>query len=193
MDSTKRHYRLKGIDMKGMEMIFDMIRFADEKHKGQIRKGSGLDYFSHPMVGAFLLTIFKKSKHIAELICAFIGHDLLEDTDTTFIELATRFTPLVASLIQELTSNQAEIDELGKNEYFKIKLVGLSNYGLLLKLIDRLYNVSDQPKNQYMVDTLQLTAHLKRKRKLTRTHKAIIEDIEFICSSKLTERKPAGP
>lgn len=180
-------FSIRGMDMAGMEMIFRMIRFADEKHKGQKRKGSGLDYVSHPLCGAFLLTTFKKSKHIAELICAFIGHDLFEDTDTTFEEISRMFTPLVATLMWEMTSDPHEVKRLGKNEYFKVKLPGLSNYALILKLVDRLYNVLDRPKMKYVKDTIELVEYLPKKRKLTKTHKAIITAILERCNALVAE------
>lgn len=178
-------FLVKGMDMAAMEMIFDMIKFAQEKHAGQYRKGSGLEYVSHPLCGAFLLSTFKESKVIGELICGFIGHDLFEDTDTTFQEVACRFTPLVATLMWEMTSDPEQIKLLGKNEYLKKKMVGLSNYGLLLKLVDRLYNVLDRPKLQYVKDTLDLMDHLWANRKLSGTHQAVIAEITKRCTTVL--------
>lgn len=162
-------------------MIYKAIKFAEEKHQGQIRKGSGLPYVTHPIITSYLLAKFKRSKHIEELIVAAILHDTLEDTETTFVEIAEAFTPLVASLVFELTSDEEQIKLLGKNEYFKKKLLGISNYALVLKLVDRLSNISDNPKHQYVVDTQELVEHISKNRKLTATQKNIIKEIKQKC------------
>jgi len=175
---------------EGGTMIYKALKFAEKKHKDQVRKGSGLPYVTHPINTSYLLTSFKRSKHIEELVCAAILHDTLEDTATSFVDLANEFTPLVASLVYELTSDEDQIKLLGKNEYFKKKLLGISNYALVLKLVDRLSNVSDNPKLQYVQDTVELVNYISRKRKLTKTHKKIIIEILAVCNSILFTENP---
>jgi (p)ppGpp synthase/HD superfamily hydrolase len=171
-------------------MIYKAIKFAEDKHKGQIRKVSGAPYVTHPINTSYLLAKFKRSKHIEELIAASILHDTLEDTETTFVELATEFSPLVASLVFELTSDEEQIKILGKNEYFKKKLLGISSYGLVLKLVDRLSNVRDNPKLQYIQDTIDLMNYISRKRKLTKSQKAIVEEILCVCEPIFLKGNP---
>jgi (p)ppGpp synthase/HD superfamily hydrolase len=166
-------------------MIFKMIKFAEEKHKGQVRKGSGEPYITHPIAVSYLVASYKRSKKIKELITACHGHDLLEDTDTTFDELVTMFGPLVASLIFELTNDEEELKRVGKFEYHKKKLSGMSNYGLVIKLCDRLHNVSDNPKSVYLMDTIMLIDYLQKQRKLTGTQQQIASEIYKICDNKL--------
>jgi (p)ppGpp synthase/HD superfamily hydrolase len=133
------------------------------------------------MMVSYILVQYKKSKHIEELITACWGHDLLEDTDTTFVELATEFTPLVASLIQEMTSDIVQIKLIGKNQYLMQKMSGLSNYGLLIKLADRLHNVSDKPSDKYKVDTIIMMDSLFNSRSLTKPQLTMINEILKIC------------
>jgi (p)ppGpp synthase/HD superfamily hydrolase len=163
-----------------MNLVLKAIQFASEKHQGQVRKVSGDPYVSHPMAVSYIVSSFKKSKHLDEILAACWLHDTLEDTETNFVELATKFTPLVASLVLELTSDDEEIKRIGKCEYFKTKLVGMSSYALVIKLADRLHNISDSPTTKMLVDTEHIITHLIKKRKLTKTHKAIVEEIAKI-------------
>jgi hypothetical protein len=59
----------------------------------------------------------------------------------------------------------------------------MSSYGLLIKLADRLHNVSDQPSVKMISDTIELIDNLKKNRKLSKTRKLIIVDILKICNS----------
>jgi len=163
-----------------MNLILKAIQFAIKKHKGQLRRNNS-EYVSHPIAVSYLLSSFKSSKNLEELICACLLHDTLEDTETNFIELASEFTPLVASLVLELTSDQNQIKKIGKLEYLKTKLLGISSYALVIKLADRLHNISDNPTQKTIEDTRELIDHLVINRKLSKTHQIIIEEIRKLC------------
>lgn len=158
-------------------LVLKAIQFATTKHKGQERRETGIPYISHPMTVMYLVSKYKQSKHLEELMAAALLHDTLEDTETDFIELATEFSPMVADLVLELTSDIKEIARIGKNEYMKKHLVGMSSYALVLKLIDRLSNIMDNPTEKYKNDTFQLLQHLEEKRILSSTQKRIVNDI----------------
>ena len=158
-------------------LIIKAIQFAADKHRDQVRRESGLPYVVHPTSVAFLLSHFKESKRHDELVVAALLHDTLEDTDTDFIEIAEEFTPLVASLVLELTSDEEEIDEIGKNSYLIKKMIGMSSYALVIKLADRLSNIMDSPSSSYMNDTKFMLKELEAGRQLTGTQKDIIEEI----------------
>jgi len=166
-----------------MTMILKAIQFAKQKHHGQIRKGSGEEYITHPVAVSYILASYKKSKKLEELLVAACCHDLLEDTQTTFIELVQEFSPLVASLVYELTNDTDAIAKIGKLEYHKKKLLGISNYGLLIKLADRLHNISDQPSEKIVADTIILMECLKENRKLTKTQLLLVTDILIECKN----------
>lgn len=166
------------------DLIYKAMKFAEVKHTGQRRKGSGADYITHPLAVSYLVASFKRSKHLDEIICAAILHDTLEDTDATFVELAMQFTPLVASLVQELTTDKEECKKQGKVEYLKKKMVGISNYGLVLKLCDRLHNCSDHPTAKTVRDTEEILDYLETHRTLSGTQQRLIEAIRMICKEK---------
>lgn len=168
-----------------VKLILDAIQYGNEKHAGQIRKGSGDAYITHPIAVSYIIAAYKRSKKLPELLAAAILHDTLEDTDATFIELATRFTPLVASLVLELTNDEEQIAKVGKLEYQKKKLVSMSSYALIVKLADRMHNVSDQPSEKMIVETLDLMRHLTENRKLTQTHLEMVKEIVCICNERI--------
>jgi (p)ppGpp synthase/HD superfamily hydrolase len=164
-----------------MTMVAKAIEFVKRKHEGQFRKGSGEPYYTHPLAVSYIVAAKKSSKKLEELIVAAILHDTLEDTETTFSELTAEFSPLVASLVLELTNDPEQIKEIGKLEYQKRKMVGMSSYGLLIKLADRLHNLSDSPTSKTVEDSIALIAHIQQNRVLTKSHGRLIEDIEIIC------------
>ena len=164
-------------------LVIKAIAFASEKHKGQERRGSGLPYVTHPIIVMELVQKYKgDSKHIQELKCAALLHDVLEDTECTYQEIEREFSPLIASIVMELTSDEVRLKELGKNEYLKQKMLKMSQYAFTLKLLDRLSNIIDEPRGGYVSKTLNMMAFLlKEREELTERQKNIISDIQNEC------------
>lgn len=152
--------------------------FAKQKHAGQYRRISGEPYVNHVLQVGHLVSNYKVSKKLPELVEAAILHDTLEDTDTTFVELAETFSPLVASLVLELTSDPEQVMKQSKKLYLKQKMMGMSSYGLLIKLCDRLSNIMDNPTEKTVSSTKEILDFLKENRKLSKSHLAVIKDIE---------------
>lgn len=162
-------------------LVLDALQFATAKHSGQFRKVSNEPYITHPLRVSYLLASFKgSSKHMDELLAAALLHDTLEDTDTSFEELASKFGELVATMVFELTSDETEIAVIGKKEYLKKKMVGMSSYSLTIKLVDRLANIMDNPTQKTIDDTKEILKHLTNKRILTPTQYAIINAMNNI-------------
>lgn len=158
-------------------LVLKALNYAMEKHKGQVRKISQEPYISHPLKVSYLLASFKQSKKLDELLCVALLHDTLEDTNATFDEIASLFTPLVASLVFELTSDEDQIKKIGKMAYLKKKMVGMSSYALTLKLVDRLANMTDHPSDKAKSDTREILTYLVENRKCNNTQNKIIEEI----------------
>lgn len=164
-----------------MKMLLDAIQFANRKHKGQKRKKSGEPYVTHPLAVSYIVAAYKRSKKLTELLVAAILHDCLEDTKTTFEEISRKFSPFVASLVLELSNDKEALGKLGKFEYQARKMCGMSNYALVLKLADRMHNISDSPTDQMVLDTLAIMKRLRTSRKLTKTQLAMVTEIERLC------------
>ncbi len=75
----------------------------------------------------------------------------------------------------------------------KKKLAGISSYALTIKLIDRLHNILDHPKPEYVHDTVGLLWKLDRERKLTKTQKRILSDILLGCRCLLKSYLKSEP
>ncbi len=165
-------------------LIIKAINFAAQKHKGQTRRETGLPYLVHPMLVSELITKYKgTSKDIDNLKCAALLHDVLEDTVCTYHEIEREFNPLIASIVMELTSDEEKIKEMTKNEYLKLKMINMSKYAFILKLLDRLSNVMDSPSDKYLKNTIDLMNHLLDSRKdITDRQIRIINEILTICN-----------
>ena len=156
------------------------LDFATRKHKGQYRK-DGTEYISHPTRVANYVFQFKKSSNIETLITSAYLHDTLEDTDTTFYEITENFGPQVASLVLELTTDNDMKNEIGKTKYLSIKMKNMSSWALVIKLCDRLDNVSDLKnadstfRKRYAKETFDIIEYLLNNRKLSPTHIEIIK------------------
>jgi (p)ppGpp synthase/HD superfamily hydrolase len=123
------------------------------------------------------------SSHIDELKCAALLHDTLEDTDTNYAEIERHFGPLVASIVVELTSDPIAIKKMGKNKYLMEKMIKMSRYAFVLKLLDRLSNIMDNPGEAYVVKTLKMMKYLREHRvDLTDRQERIITKIEEECT-----------
>jgi len=171
--------------------IIKAIEFAANKHNGQKRKSTGFPYIVHPIIVSNLILKYKgSSKHIEDLQIAGLLHDVLEDTNTTVLEIQKEFGSLVASLVLELTSDKKKIKkdyDNNKNKYLIEKMLLMSNYAFILKLIDRLSNILDNPTEQYMKDTIIMMEELSERRGLTKRQKQIVKDILFEIDLKINQ------
>jgi len=159
-------------------------RFGSIKHKGQRRKFADEPYFEHPKRVANIVKKFKQSHKLDQLLSASYLHDTLEDTNTTYKDLVKLFGSLVASVVKELSSDPEEIKKVGKSKYLSDKMVNMSDWALVIKLADRLDNVSDLKqssesfRNKTAKSTKEILHNLENRRLLTPTQKRIISAIK---------------
>ena len=84
----------------------------------------------------------------------------------------------------ELTTAKYVPVLFGKDNYLSKKMANMTNYALVIKLCDRLDNVSDlngvsyEKKVKTLNDTIVITKYLKENRELTGTQKRLIELID---------------
>lgn len=156
---------------------------AKHKHEGQYRKGPNKEpYFVHPKRVAEIIKKYQpKNKH---LIAAALLHDTVEDTDLTLKEIKAMFGVLIADLVEELTSDEEKIKTQGKANYLKEKMSNMTKEALLIKLADRLDNVSDlteMPKDfqiKYTKETKEILNELEKFGLLSGVHGQIIRAIK---------------
>ena len=152
-----------------------MYYFAKGRHAHQERKISGYPYYVHPRAVAYLVMKYDGS---IDQINAALAHDLLEDTDTSYLEIeAVTHSQKVADLCTELRNNDHVIENLGKEEYMNQKLMQISDDALLIKLCDIYCNMADNPTEKAKLRMLVNVKYLITNRVLSKSQKRLAEDI----------------
>jgi len=126
-----------------MSRLKEAMDFMKTKHGIQTRKTGGY-YFEHPRRVASYVVRYKDSYQIEDLMIIALLHDVLEDTTATYEQIETKFGKMVADTVQEVTSiGKDMVDAGGKRLYLAGKMVHMTSYALVIKLCDRLDNISD--------------------------------------------------
>jgi RelA/SpoT family (p)ppGpp synthetase len=123
-------------------LIRAAYEYGRDMHEGQFRH-SGEPYFSHPVAVAAILT--EQQLDDATIITALL-HDTIEDTKSTYSEVAARFGNEVAMLVDgvtKLTNLQLSSSETKQAENFRKLFMAMSKdlRVILVKLADRLHNM----------------------------------------------------
>ncbi len=132
------------LSTKEKERIELAYTFAKEKHEGQFRD-SGEAYFSHPAEVAYICAT-EYELDIDSIIAALL-HDIIEDTTTELKTITKLFGEKVAELVNGLTklrSLQTQSKKIIKTENYRNFVISVSKdiRVLIIKLIDRLHNIS---------------------------------------------------
>jgi hypothetical protein len=157
--------------------------FAQQAHQGVVRKFLRTPYFEGHVAKVFGL--LKQYDTRPTLGAAAILHDTLEDVDyVTYDMIKKKFGIKVANLVKELTSNDEQIAKQGKANYLLNKMMYMSPDALLIKLCDRLQNISDMYaasagfRGRYYIETRFIVDGLLANRRLTHKHQRIISQID---------------
>ena len=86
--------------MKNTPLINKAKMLAGKAHEGQFRKYSGMPYIVHPIEVA---TIVQTVNHTDEMVAAALLHDVVEDTDYSFEDIAKEVSPEVSKMVEGLT------------------------------------------------------------------------------------------
>jgi (p)ppGpp synthase/HD superfamily hydrolase len=166
------------------EDLRQVLQYATDAHRDQTRSG-GEPYIGHPVRVARTIEKFKQSHNLDALIAAAYLHDTIEDTGTTHEDLKAMFGGLVASLVQELTSDKEKIAKMGKSNYLAQKMAhDMSSWALVIKLADRLDNVQDIAtaksaawRARYKAETEHILDYIEKNRVLSGTHRQLVSMI----------------
>lgn len=132
--------RKNKIDSKAVRKAYE---YAVKKHEGQKRK-SGEPYIIHPLEATY--TIAELGLDEPTILAALL-HDILEDTDTTYDELAEEFGEHVANIVDGVTKlgklkfidKQADYQAENLRKMFIAMTKDLRV--VMVKLADRLHNM----------------------------------------------------
>jgi len=136
-----------------VEIITSAFNFANQAHRG-VRRLSGEPYIMHPLAVARI--VVREIGLGSTSICAALLHDVVEDTDYTVEDIAMRFNPKIAQIVDGLTkisggvfSNQSEKQAVNTR---KLVLTMSDDIRVvLIKIADRLHNMrtlSAQPQDK---------------------------------------------
>ncbi len=135
--------RLKAYLPSGeIQRIRDAFKFSDAAHLGQFRK-SGEPYITHPIAVAGTLAEWRLD---SAAIQAALLHDVMEDSGIGKQQLAERFGPIVAELVDGVSKLDRLSFESGiqaQAESFRKMLLAMARdvRVILIKLADRLHNI----------------------------------------------------
>lgn len=126
--------------------LFAALSFAARKHRDQRRKGSSASpYVNHVIDVVTILTAEGGVSDEAMLVAA-IMHDTVEDTDTTFDELAAAFGQAVSALVREMTDDKA-LPKLERKQFQVTHAPDASAEAKQIKIADKIANVRDVATN----------------------------------------------
>ena len=149
------------------DLILRAWAYGEQMHAGQFRH-SGEPYFTHPVAVAAILTEMRLDD--ATIVTALL-HDTIEDTRSTYDEVAQMFGTEIAELVDgvtKLTNLQLTTSEAKQAENFRKLLMAMSRdlRVILVKLADRLHNMrtirSMKPEKQVQKarETMEIYAPL---------------------------------
>ncbi len=137
IDNIKKYNERADIDS-----ITRAYNFAKKAHEGQFRQ-SGEEYIFHPLSVAYIMTELEMD---TPSVIAAILHDVVEDTDVAYEDVATEFGEDIALLVDGVTKigkiqytsqEEQQIENLRKMFLAMAKDIRV----ILIKLADRLHNI----------------------------------------------------
>ena len=125
-----------------LSQIRAAFEYAQEHHGTQLRR-DGTPYITHPLQVAQIVAEMRLD---SESIIAALLHDCIEDTDSTYEDIAKRFSPTVADIVDgvtKLTRVQYSTMEEEQMENLRKMLFAMSKdiRVILIKIADRLHNM----------------------------------------------------
>ncbi len=116
------------------------VEFSFAAHEGQKRKGTKIDYISHPMIVGLILARIGADDN---QIIAGILHDIIEDTDFTKEDIEDAFDEDVADLVEEVSETDRDLPYVERKERAAAKLFIISDRAATIKAADVLSNITD--------------------------------------------------
>ncbi|MDI6872063.1 MAG: HD domain-containing protein [Bacillota bacterium] len=124
------------------ELYSRALLFAEQAHRGQVRKGSEVPYITHPVGVSTILAQYECGE---DVVAAGLLHDVLEDTGATREDLELRFGSRIAGLVAGVTEEKVRGSEKVSWEERKKRAIehleGADIEVVALKAADALDNV----------------------------------------------------
>jgi GTP pyrophosphokinase len=184
--------RAQNFSDKSLDTVARAIEFAVEHHEGMVRR-SGEPFVLHPLEVALILARIRLD---SDTIAGALLHDLVEDTDVTYEDIASDFGPRVSGLVNGVTKlsklpwtgdvdqsrreKEAQAESLRKMFLAMVDDIGV----VLIKLADRLHNMRTlqymPPEKQQRIaqQTMEIYAPLANRLGIWQ-FKSELEDLSF--------------
>ena len=138
LEKTIRGYNISA-DLSQIRAAYE---YAREHHGNQLRR-DGTPYITHPLQVAQIVAEMRLD---SESIIAALLHDCIEDTDSTYDDIAKRFSPTIADIVDgvtKLTRVKYSTMEEEQMENLRKMLLAMSKdiRVILIKIADRLHNM----------------------------------------------------
>lgn len=117
--------------------LHQAIRMAGKAHKGQVRKGTQIDYLVHPMEVLEILSSMHADVHVC---IAGVLHDTLEDTALSLNEIREAFGEDVAELVERHTEKKEQPWQKRKQQHIDALKKGSDRYRMMV-LADSISNL----------------------------------------------------
>ena len=148
METFQEHYLSMKRTIAARKLNVDMalidraVDYAREKHKDQKRK-DGSPYIIHPLAVAEIVAEIGLD---TDAILGALLHDCIEDTDSTYADIARNFGPMVASLVEGGTKlTRVEYSTLEEQQMENLRKMFMAMAKdirvIMIKLADRLHNM----------------------------------------------------
>lgn len=125
-----------------LHLIVRALVFAARRHRDQRRKDvPASPYINHPIA---LVDVLCNEGGVedTEVLCGALLHDTIEDTETTFAELASEFGEVICGIVEQVTDDK----RLPKAERKRLQIEHapfISDKAKLVKLADKIANIRD--------------------------------------------------
>lgn len=121
------------------ELIRKALELAERAHAGQTRSGSGgMAYIHHPIAVAELLA---EHGYGEETVAAALLHDVVEDSEIGVEEIAARFGPRVAKLVEVLSDDESVDPYERRKDEHRQRVEEAGGDALAIYAADKLSNV----------------------------------------------------
>ncbi len=131
-----------GLRDADLKIVLKALAFAAKKHRDHRRKDvNASPYINHPIALADVL-VNEAGVTDADVICAALLHDTVEDTDTTAEELTAAFGERVCKIVLEVTDDK----KLPKQTRKRLQVENAAKSSArarLVKLADKICNLRD--------------------------------------------------
>ncbi|WDV47556.1 bifunctional (p)ppGpp synthetase/guanosine-3',5'-bis(diphosphate) 3'-pyrophosphohydrolase [Clostridiaceae bacterium M8S5] len=153
------------INQQDKDRIVRAYEFAKVAHEGQLRN-SGEQFFIHPCEVALILADINMD---VDTIIAGLLHDVIEDTDFTYEDVAKNFGEEIAGLVDGVTKltkieYRTKAERVAENMRKMVIAMSKDIRVIIIKLSDRLHNMrtleymSDEKKKEKALETLEIYA-----------------------------------